>query len=74
MLLPEWTISGRRVARVALPLVVPLSVVAVMLTGGNGLACAVVGGVLLYLTGAGAGFRKLAPVRVRAAHSVGGSR
>ena len=74
MLLPEWTSSGRRLAQVALPLVVPLSVAAVMLSGANGLACAVAGGVLLYLTGFGAGFRKLEPVRVRAAHGAGGGR
>jgi hypothetical protein len=71
MQLPEWTIPGRRVA---LLLVVPLSVAAVLPTGGNGLACAVVGGVLLHLAGFGAGFRTLEPDRVRAAHSTGGSR
>jgi hypothetical protein len=74
MQLTEWTISGRRVAQIALPLVVPLSVATVLLNGANGLACAVVGGVRLSLAGFGAGFRELEPDRARAAHSTGGNR
>jgi hypothetical protein len=70
----DWTISSRRVAQVAPPLCVLLGVAAAMLTGGNGMACAVVGGALLHLAGFGAGFRLPEPVRVRAAHSAGGTR
>jgi hypothetical protein len=74
MQMMDWTISRRRVAQAAVPRCVRLGGAAAMVTGGNGMACAVAGGALLYLAGYGAGYRQLEPGRVRAVRSAGGTR
>ena len=69
----QWVTWGTWAAPAALPLLWVVAGAALLLAtgGGAGMVSAVVGGALLCLTGFGAGARRPAPVRVRAARGTG---